>query len=53
MFCLVNIFNDSCLGGVVASVLAAGPKGRGIEPGQGGGFLRAIKISKNLLSDGK
>jgi hypothetical protein len=28
----------------VVSVLATGPKGRGFEPGQGDGFLRAIKI---------
>jgi hypothetical protein len=27
----------------VVSVLATGPKGRGFEPGQGDGFLRAIK----------
>jgi hypothetical protein len=25
-------------------VLATGPKGRGLKPGQGDGFLRAIKI---------
>jgi hypothetical protein len=29
---------------VVVSVLATGPKVRGFEPGQGYGFLRAIKI---------
>jgi hypothetical protein len=28
----------------VVSVLATGPKVRGLEPGQGDGFLRAIKI---------
>jgi hypothetical protein len=28
----------------VVSVLATGPKGRGLEPGQGDGFLIAIKI---------
>jgi hypothetical protein len=28
----------------VVSVLATGPKGRGFEPSQGDGFLRAIKI---------
>jgi hypothetical protein len=28
----------------VVSVLATGPKGRGLEAGQGDGFLRAIKI---------
>jgi hypothetical protein len=32
------------LGGVVVSVLVTGPKGRGFDPGQGDGFLRAIKI---------
>jgi hypothetical protein len=32
------------LGGVVVSVLATRPKGGGFEPGQGDGFLRAIKI---------
>jgi hypothetical protein len=34
----------SRLGGVVVSVLATGPKGRGFEPGQDDGFLRAIII---------
>jgi hypothetical protein len=28
----------------VVNVLATGPKGRGFEPSQGDGFLRAIKI---------
>jgi hypothetical protein len=28
----------------MVSVLATGPKGRGFKPGQGDGFLRAIKI---------
>jgi hypothetical protein len=32
------------LGGAVVNVLATGPKGCGFEPGQGDGFLRAIKI---------
>jgi hypothetical protein len=32
------------LGGVVVSVLATGPKGCEFEPGQGDGFLRAVKI---------
>jgi hypothetical protein len=32
------------LGGVVASVLATGSKDCVFEPGQGSGFLRAIKI---------
>jgi hypothetical protein len=32
------------LGGVGVSVLATGPKGRGFEPDQGDGFLRAMKI---------
>jgi hypothetical protein len=30
--------------GVVVSVLATGPSGHGFKPGQGDGFLRAIKI---------
>jgi hypothetical protein len=34
----------SRLGGVVVSVLTTGPKGHGFEPGQGDGFLMAIKI---------
>jgi hypothetical protein len=33
-----------CFGDVVVSVLATGTKGRGFKPGQGDGFLRAIKI---------
>jgi hypothetical protein len=32
------------LRGIVVSVLVTLPKGRGFEPGQGDGFLRAIKI---------
>jgi hypothetical protein len=35
----------SRLGGVVVNVLATGPRGHGFKPGQGNGFLRAIKIS--------
>jgi hypothetical protein len=34
----------SCLGCVVVSVLATGPKSRGFKHGRGDGFLRAIKI---------
>jgi hypothetical protein len=34
----------SRLSGVVVSVVANGPKGRGFKPGRGGGFLRAVKI---------
>jgi hypothetical protein len=34
----------SRLGGVVVSVLAAGPKGHRLKPGWGDGFLGAIKI---------
>jgi hypothetical protein len=34
----------SHLGGVVVSVLATVPKVGGFKPGQGDGFLRAIKI---------
>jgi hypothetical protein len=32
------------LGGVVVSVFATGPKGRGFKPGQGDGIFKAIKI---------
>jgi hypothetical protein len=32
------------LGGVVVSGFAPGPRGCGLETGQGDGFLRAIKI---------
>jgi hypothetical protein len=32
------------LGCVVVSVLSTGPKDCGFDPGQGDGFLRAIKI---------
>jgi hypothetical protein len=39
-----EVWYRSHLGGVVVSVLATGPKGHGFEPGQGGGFLRVIKI---------
>jgi hypothetical protein len=35
---------ESCLGGVMASVLDIGPKVRGFKLGRGDGFLRAIKI---------
>jgi hypothetical protein len=38
----------SRLGGVVVSVTVTGPKGSGFEPGQGHGFLRAIKIRSTL-----
>jgi hypothetical protein len=43
----------SCLGGVVVSVLATGPKGWWFKPGQGNGFLMEIKSSAHLPSDGK
>jgi hypothetical protein len=38
------------LGGVVVSVLATEPKVAGSKPGQGAGFLRAIKIRSSPLS---
>jgi hypothetical protein len=41
---LTNYTQQGRIGGVVVSVLATGPKGCGLEPGQGDGFLRAIKI---------
>jgi hypothetical protein len=34
----------------MVSVLATGPKGRGLEPDQGDGFLRAIKIRRTSSS---
>jgi hypothetical protein len=37
-------WDSSRIGGVVVSVLATGLKDCGFEPGQGDGFLRAIKI---------
>jgi hypothetical protein len=40
----VSVESGCRLGGVVVSVLPTGPKGCGFEPGQGDGFLRAIKI---------
>jgi hypothetical protein len=40
-------------GGVVISVLATGPKGRSFEPGQGDGFLKAIKFRSAVSSYGK
>jgi hypothetical protein len=45
----------SRLAGVVVSVLATGPKGRGFKAGRGDGYLRAMKIrSKTSFgSDGK
>jgi hypothetical protein len=36
---------------VVVSVPATGPKGRGLKPGRGDRFLKAIKI-RNTPSDG-
>jgi hypothetical protein len=39
-----EILVASRLGGVVVSVLTTGPNGWRFEPGQGHGFLRAIKI---------
>jgi hypothetical protein len=39
-----ELHNVCRLSGVVISVLATGPKGRGFKPGQGDGFLKAIKI---------
>jgi hypothetical protein len=38
------------LGGVVVSVLATGPNGRGFNPGRGDGFLKAIKIRSTTFS---
>jgi hypothetical protein len=41
---VTSMMRKSRLGGVVISILATQPKGYGFEPGQGDGFLRAIKI---------
>jgi hypothetical protein len=35
---VLDTAQHSCLGGVVVSVLATGPKGCGFEPGQGDGW---------------
>jgi hypothetical protein len=48
----VDLFNNRyqlkgptvVFGGVMVSVFAVGPKVRGLNPGRGDGFLRAIKI---------
>jgi hypothetical protein len=50
-YCVVS--GLSRLGGVVVSVLAAGPKGRGFKTARGDGFLRATKIRSTPSSDGK
>jgi hypothetical protein len=45
--CSISIkIQASRLGGVVVSMIATGPKGHGFKPGQGKGFLRAIKICR-------
>jgi hypothetical protein len=41
------------LGGLVVSVLAAGPKVRGFKPGRGRWILRVIKSVARLPSEGK
>jgi hypothetical protein len=38
---------------VMVSVLVIGPKVRGFKPGRGDGFLRAIKIRRNVSSGGE
>jgi hypothetical protein len=40
----LKLYDSDHLGGVVVSVLATGPKGRGFEPGKDDGFLRAMKV---------
>jgi hypothetical protein len=40
------------LSGVVVSVIATGPKGRGFKPGQGDGFLRAKNPQHTFLRMG-
>jgi hypothetical protein len=41
-----------CLGNVMVSVLAIGPKVSGFKPGRGDGFSRAIKSIAHLSSEG-
>jgi hypothetical protein len=41
-FTVFTMYLEGRLGGVLVSVLATGPRGRGFEPDHG--FLRAIKI---------
>jgi hypothetical protein len=48
-----QVGTQSRLGGVVASVLATGPKGSGFKPSRGDGFLRAIKFAAHLPLVGK
>jgi hypothetical protein len=53
VFLLIGI-TFSCLGGVVVSVLAIGPKGCGFKPGQGDGLFKGDKnLQHTFLSDGK
>jgi hypothetical protein len=35
---MLRVWRDGRIGGVVVSVLATGPKGGGLEPGQGDGL---------------
>jgi hypothetical protein len=44
------IFPQSCLGGIMVSILTIGPEVCRLKPGQGNGFLRTLKIS--LPSEG-
>jgi hypothetical protein len=39
----------SCLGGVVVSVFAAGPKGSVFKPSRGDGFLMAVKSPQHTF----
>jgi hypothetical protein len=41
---LTFIHERNRLGGLVVSVLTTGPRGRGLKPDRGDGYLRAIKI---------
>jgi hypothetical protein len=54
IYCLVTTLPllGSRLGGVMVSMLATGPKYRGIRPDRGDGFLRALKIRARLPSKG-
>jgi hypothetical protein len=50
---IIKISVSPTLSGLVVSVLATGPKVRGVKPGQGRWILREIKSTAHLPSEGK
>jgi hypothetical protein len=50
---IISFIRVVALGGLVVSVLAAGPKVRGFKPGRGRWILRVIKSVALLPSEGK